>query len=118
VRWETNQVSEKFVVSKQRSGHFFAFSGGVDSAATLRRHASESLGSRNLHAAAAVIVHGFDIPVSEIRGFRGACRHDVDADVVDGSEDAPHLAGPLRQRWKGENGHPEANYNSAGKSRV
>jgi hypothetical protein len=72
VRWETDKVSEEAIASEQRSGHLFAFSGGVDSSATLRRHASDSLGWRNLHAAAAVIVHGFDIPVSNVEGFRSA----------------------------------------------
>jgi len=72
VRWETDEISEKPLASEQRSGHLFALSGGVDSSATLRRHASESLGWRNLHAAAALIVHGFDIPVSNIEGFRSA----------------------------------------------
>jgi hypothetical protein len=44
VRWGTDKVSEKPLVSEQRSGHLFAFSSGVDSSATLRRHASEGLG--------------------------------------------------------------------------
>jgi hypothetical protein len=72
VHLETDKLAEKSLSSEQRSGHVFAFSGGVDSSATLRRHASESLGWRNRHVAAAVIIHGFDIPVSDIRGFRGA----------------------------------------------
>jgi hypothetical protein len=72
VRWETDKISEESFISDQRSGYIFAFSGGVDSSATLRRHASESLGWRNLSIAAALIVHGFDIPASDIEGFRSA----------------------------------------------
>jgi len=40
VGWETDKVAEKPFISEQRSGHLFAFSGGVDSSVTLRRHAS------------------------------------------------------------------------------
>jgi hypothetical protein len=72
VRWETDMVADKTLVSEQRSGHLLAFSGGVDSSATLKRHTSESLGWRNLHIAGALIVHGFDIPVSDKEGFRTA----------------------------------------------
>ena len=72
VRWETDEVAEEALGSEQRSGHIFAFSGGVDSSATLRRHAGESLGWRNLHVGAALIVHGFDIPTSDTEGFKSA----------------------------------------------
>ncbi len=72
VRWETDKVAEKSYISEQRSGHLLAFSGGVDGSATLRRHASESLGWRNLHIAGALIVHGFDIPTSDKEGFKMA----------------------------------------------
>jgi len=72
VRWEADNVPEKSFVSEQRSGHLLAFSGGVDSSATLKRHTSESLGWRNLRIAGALIVHGFDIPISEREGFRMA----------------------------------------------
>src|SRR5215467_4613923 len=41
VRWEADNVAEKPFVSEQRSGHLLAFSGGVDSSATLRRHVSQ-----------------------------------------------------------------------------
>jgi hypothetical protein len=68
VRWEADKVTEKSFVS-ERSGHLLAFSGGVDSSATLRRHASKSLGWRNLRIGAALIVHGFDIPTSDTEGF-------------------------------------------------
>ncbi|PYV66292.1 MAG: hypothetical protein DMG97_29910, partial [Acidobacteria bacterium] len=64
VRWEADKVTEEALVLNRRSGHLLAFSGGVDSSATLRRHTSESLGWRNVHIAGALIVHGFDIPTS------------------------------------------------------
>jgi hypothetical protein len=72
VLWEADKVAEKSLVSEQRSGHLLAFSGGVDGSATLRRHASQSLGWRNLHIAAALIVHGFDVPILNAEGFRMA----------------------------------------------
>src|SRR5437667_9517025 len=72
VRWEADKVTEEALVLNRRSGHLLAFSGGVDSSATLRRHTSESLGWRNVHIAGALIVHGFDIPTSNIEGFRKA----------------------------------------------
>ena len=73
VRWDADKVADKPLESEQRSGHLFAFSGGVDSSATLRRHASENLGWRKLQVGAALIVHGFDIPASDSAGFRSAC---------------------------------------------
>jgi hypothetical protein len=72
VGWETDKVAEKSFISEQRSGHLLAFSGGVDSSATLRRHASKSLGWRNRRIGAALIVHGFDIPASDTDGFKSA----------------------------------------------
>src|SRR5438105_1702786 len=54
VQCEADKVAET-PLPGQRSGHLLAFSGGVDSSETLRRHTSESLGWRNLHIACALI---------------------------------------------------------------
>ena len=72
VRWEADKVAEK-PIGGQRPGHLLAFSGGVDCSATLRRHTGENLGWRKQSIAAALIVHGFDIPTSDLKGFNIAC---------------------------------------------
>lgn len=72
VRWEADKVAEK-PLGGRRSGHVLAFSGGVDASATLKQHTSEQLGWRKQNIAAALIVHGFDIPTSDMQGFKAAC---------------------------------------------
>jgi hypothetical protein len=49
-------------------GALLAFSGGVDSAYTLYGHGAGRAGGRS----AAVMVHGFDIPLDDVDGFAGA----------------------------------------------
>ena len=72
VQWEADKVAGEPFVSEQRSGHLLAFSGGLDSTVSLRRHTLGNLGWRKLHIAGALMVHGFDIPVSDAEGFRRA----------------------------------------------
>lgn len=49
-----------------------AFSGGVDASFTLLRHARALAGRRSRPIGAAVLVHGFDIPLEDRSGFRAA----------------------------------------------
>lgn len=49
-----------------------AFSGGIDAAFTVRRHLTGSAGRRTRRLAAALMVHGFDIPRQDEAGFEGA----------------------------------------------
>jgi hypothetical protein len=68
------QECEESAASPRRNG-VFAFSGGVDSAAALLRHYSGDLHRRAVTPVAAVMVHGFDIPLSATSAFdtaRGA----------------------------------------------
>ena len=53
-------------------GALAAFSGGVDSAYTLYVHGAGRAGRRSTPLSAAVIVHGFDIPLDDLDGFAGA----------------------------------------------
>ena len=46
-----------------------AFSGGVDGTYQLIANQEERLGARSLPIAAAVLVHGFDIPIEDTAGF-------------------------------------------------
>jgi hypothetical protein len=50
----------------------FAFSGGVDSAAALLRHYSGDLNRRAVTPVAAIMVHGFDIPLDATEAFNTA----------------------------------------------
>jgi hypothetical protein len=49
-----------------------SFSGGVDSYFTVLRHAKRLAGRRSKDIGAAVLVHGFDIPLGDTSGFQGA----------------------------------------------
>ncbi len=71
VQWLADKVAEK-PFAEQRSGHLLAFSGGVDASAALRRHTSDNLGWRKHDITAALILHGFDIPTSDMQGFQMA----------------------------------------------
>jgi hypothetical protein len=53
-------------------GALVAFSSGVDSAFTLYRHATGQAGRQTQSIRAALMAHGFDIPVGEEAGFRKA----------------------------------------------
>lgn len=72
--------------SKDGQGHVFAFSGGVDASATLRRHTHGSLGNRQRQPSRAVLVHGFDIAlkddISYANAFESASRITDDAGVA------------------------------------
>lgn len=57
-----------------RNTGVFAFSGGVDSVATLLRHQCGEMGRRTVRPIAAAMVHGFDIPLSEADAFATARR--------------------------------------------
>jgi hypothetical protein len=60
--------------SGPRDSGVFAFSGGVDSVSSLIRHHDGDLGRRAVRAATAVLIHGFDIPLSETVAFDAARR--------------------------------------------
>ncbi len=53
-------------------GVLTGFSGGVDSSFTVWRHCTGRAGPRARHIDAALMVHGFDIPVEQDEGFRRA----------------------------------------------
>lgn len=50
----------------------FAFSAGVDSAISLARHVGGQAGRASIDPVAAVLVHGFDIPLRKPKGFERA----------------------------------------------
>lgn len=54
------------------AGALVAFSGGVDSAYTLYGHGAGRAGRGSTPLNAAVMVHGFDIPLDDVDGFAGA----------------------------------------------
>jgi len=56
------------VPANERRG-IFAFSAGVDSAISLVRHAGGQVGRAGIEPIAAVLVHGFDIPLRKDKGF-------------------------------------------------
>lgn len=56
----------------QVSGAIFAFSGGVDAQFTAYRHATGKAGYCTQQPRAAVLIHGFDIPVADAEGILGA----------------------------------------------
>jgi hypothetical protein len=51
------------------TGYIYAFSGGVDACASLRRNLNPGLGWGERRPGAAMIVHGFDIPLECEHGF-------------------------------------------------
>lgn len=55
-------------------GAIFAFSGGVDAQFTAYRHATGKAGYCTQKNRAAVLVHGFDIPITDTKGFLGAAK--------------------------------------------
>lgn len=52
-----------------------AFSGGLDSTYALHAHKHRLLGRRVRDIDAAVLIHGYDVPLTEKRAFGIACRH-------------------------------------------
>jgi hypothetical protein len=63
---------EETVPSEQREDAVLAFSGGVDSSFTAFRHAGSGASRIQRSATAAVMVHGFDIPLDEPETFDSA----------------------------------------------
>lgn len=59
----------------QTTSAIMAFSGGLDSAFALYAHNHAMLGRRTLKIPAAVLVHGFDIPLDETSAFAAARKH-------------------------------------------
>jgi hypothetical protein len=49
-----------------------SFSGGIDSAYSAWRHTTGRAGAQTIELGAGVFVHGFDIPLDDAEGFRGA----------------------------------------------
>jgi len=72
VEWQTGQVVDEAGTLPRPAGHLFAFSGGVDACATLLRHSDGRLGWRQLPIGAAVMVHGFDIRLTDGLAFKRA----------------------------------------------
>ena len=54
------------------AGGLFAFSGGVDSSYTFFKHLQEAAGRATCRPAAALLVHGMDIPLDQPEVFEGA----------------------------------------------
>ena len=85
----------------------FAFSGGVDSVSTLIRHLDGHMGRRTVRPVAAVMIHGFDIPLSEetafetARGAAGAILADLG---VPFSVVRTNWRETIRRRWEMEFG--------------
>lgn len=69
VELESDEVAEG---APSDAGALVAFSGGVDSAYTLYGHGAGRAGRRSTPLSAAVMVHGFDIPLDDVDGFAGA----------------------------------------------
>lgn len=85
----------------------FAFSGGVDSAATLIRHCGGDMGRRTVHPLAAILVHGFDIPLSEQMAFdtaKGAAEAILSEMNVPLSIVRTNWRETIRKRWEMEFG--------------
>lgn len=66
-----NDIRENEV---RQDGAIFAFSGGVDAQFTAYRHATGKAGYSTQQQRAAILVHGFDIPVDDIDGIAGAAK--------------------------------------------
>ncbi|WP_264755657.1 hypothetical protein, partial [Psychrobacter sp. 4Dc] len=62
----------------QIDGAVFAFSGGVDAQFTAYRHATGKAGYCTQQARAAVLIHGFDIPLTDTEGLSGAAMKAVE----------------------------------------
>ena len=82
-------------------GVLAGFSGGADSSFTVWRHCTGRAGPRARHIDAALMVHGFDIPVEQEEGFRRAAAR---ATMMLDSVGLPLLTvatnlRALRQRW-------------------
>lgn len=58
----------------RQDGAVFAFSGGVDAQFTAYRHATGKAGYSTQQQRAAILVHGFDIPIDDIEGISGAAK--------------------------------------------
>lgn len=85
----------------------FAYSGGVDSASTLLRHLSEHRDHRTVRPLAAVMIHGFDIPLSEPAAFETARTSAADAlapFALPLSVVRTNWRGTICQRWEMEFG--------------
>lgn len=63
----------------QAAGAIVAFSGGADAQFSTYRHATSKAGYATKKLKAGVLVHGFDIPLSDTEGFSGAERMALDA---------------------------------------
>lgn len=64
-----DEVSDASTTSRRALA---AFSGGVDAAFTVRRHTTGAAGWQTLDLSAALLVHGYDIPISQPDVFRRA----------------------------------------------
>ena len=65
-------AEERSLASQATSGGLFAFSGGVDGTYTFFRHLTGAAGRRTQQPAAALLVHGMDIPLSEPQMYERA----------------------------------------------
>jgi hypothetical protein len=60
------------IIAGRERGGLFAFSGGVDASYTFFRHLTGAAGRNTVRPAAALLVHGMDIPLERDDFFRGA----------------------------------------------
>jgi hypothetical protein len=75
--------TEREEASQERGGTIMAFSGGLDSCCTAWRHTRGNLGRRKRRPGAAVMVHGFDIPLQQREVFaRAAARSKIMLDSI------------------------------------
>jgi hypothetical protein len=65
---------ERHATAKSAGTGIFAFSGGVDGSFALLRHHLGRAGRRRRQPIAAVLIHGFDIALSENAAFETACK--------------------------------------------
>ena len=72
-KYRTIQLYADTVVSEEArpggSGYVYAFSGGADACASLRRNLNDAMGWRKRRPSAAMLVHGFDIALENEKGF-------------------------------------------------
>lgn len=71
VEMKVNEIRENDI---QVDGTVSAFSGGADAQFTVYRHATGKAGQCTQKISAGVLVHGFDIPITDTKGFSGAAK--------------------------------------------
>lgn len=70
VNIKVDEVEDKYTL--QNNNTIVAFSGGLDASFSAYRHATKQAGFANKNLIAGVLVHGFDIPLNDYKGFHRA----------------------------------------------